>query len=179
CWGVVGVTTPKGAGARGEPLSFTGIDAGNSSNCGRLTSSHNVQCWDDDDGTPPDGAVQMVDAGGQHQCAIRSSSHSQSPEEAVCWGTNIDGKQLDGAPATKLKDLSVGNNTACGITSSGNLRCWTVHFAFEPPDQIMGNFTAVSVGANSVCTLDPDGRAKCWGSVCGGDPNKNNPCWAP
>jgi hypothetical protein len=178
CWGVVGSSAPVSKG--GETLAFRAIDCGSVSNCGLLEESGEVYCWEDDhEPEPPSGAMEMIDAGGDHVCALRSDNHSSNPGHPVCWGDNFDGKSMD-PPSVPMEDLATAGNIGCGISTDGNLRCWSVGSSFKPPNRVTGSFESVAVGQNSVCVLTSDGRAKCWGSACGGgNPNKGNPCWAP
>lgn len=177
CWGVIETAIPKDASS--NRLRFDAIDCGGVSTCGLLRNSGEVYCWEDDnEPSPPSGKMQMVDAGGEHVCALRAANGSNNARHPVCWGTNFNGKSMN-PPDEPFVDISTAGNIGCGITTSGNLRCWSVDTPFHPPKRVTGPFASVAVGQNSVCVLTDDGQVKCWGTYCGSGTNKGNPCWMP
>ncbi len=115
----------------------------------------------------------VVALGGSHTCAIDDQGGT------YCWGRNIDGElgkdsifpgfqQL--ATAARVTDdpgfdqLIAGSSTSCGITGSGELRCWGDGESTAETVPATVEFTSAAVGLLHACALAGDGTVHCWGA---------------
>src|SRR5262249_23028647 len=126
-------------------LKFTAISAGTDTTCG-IDTSGNVQCWGFLRGSVPPPTVQpnapsqvslpssavSISVGATSACAVDTTGG------LFCWGRRDHAQIGDGAaPSTGMQvtpvrvsgaqdyaAVSVGYSQACGLTTSGNVRCW-------------------------------------------------------
>lgn len=179
---------------------YVDIASGSYHSCA-LTEYGKVHCWGDGwDGklgnsdaaaqnSPvesfADLSFQKITAGRNHTCAIDEAG------AVMCWGTNSQGQLGIGSFATPqflaaaildtdtYKEIDAGENTTCGITSAGVLKCWgnnsanqlangTTTNSHTPVVVDSGtNYKKVSVGGSSgfhVCGITTADKLKCWGS---------------
>ena len=165
------------------PLKATRISAGESSTCA-VTGQGVGYCWGSNfNGNLGNGFIAgsvtrptvvtggltwtTIDVSGNfggHSCGLASGV-------AYCWGSNYNGQVGDGttthrlAPtpvlgAPTMSALTVGNNSSCGIVSTG-VWCW-------PASSFLGFYgqpvlTSLDFGVNHLCGLDGGGVAYCWG----------------
>jgi len=89
---------------------------------------------------------------------------------AYCWGLGY----ISGTPSSTpvlvpggltFSMVSVGYDSACGVTTSGAAYCWGSQGRNYPPRAVGGGliFTSATVGFEAICGLTADGRAYCWG----------------
>jgi alpha-tubulin suppressor-like RCC1 family protein len=106
----------------------------------------------------------------------------------VCWGYNLDGQLGNGSmtnsatpvPVVGLTSgvtgVSVGDYSACAVTSGGGVVCWGLNAEGELGNNSTANssepvavsglssgVTAVSVGTETACALTTTGGVECWG----------------
>lgn len=120
--------------------------------------------------------------GASHSCAVDINRRLK------CWGTNSQGQLGIGYKTTaetvpmavdqdeSYSMVAVGGSNACGLTTSGGLKCWGINNNGQLGD---GSTTAsvvpvaidsgalyakVSTGYNHSCAITADGVLKCWGS---------------
>jgi alpha-tubulin suppressor-like RCC1 family protein len=135
----------------------------------------------------PGGAPYQVAAGGQHACAVLTSS------VARCWGYGYYGQLGNGSsldrflpatviglpgPAHSVSAVSAGNTTGCAVTDTLNADCWgeavgdgspltAVHTSAVPVQNLpAGGVSEVSVGAGGCALVRLGGLAtgvRCWG----------------
>ena len=130
---------------------------------------------------------EAVSAGANHTCAITMVNR-----RAYCWGLNDDGGLGDGTTNRRVtpvpvvgnqawRQVSVGNLSTCGITTSNIAWCWgrDRHGALGdgPEEQrklrpvlVAGDhrFTQISAGEFHTCAVNTAKRAWCWGAGFGG-----------
>jgi len=186
-------------------LTFTAISAGGSVACS-VTKAGGAYCWGFGgsgqlgDGTttysvaaPVAVAGQLVfnsvSAGDRSTCGITTSGG------AYCWGENSVGELGDGtttgqqcggelcrtvpvavAGGLVFTGVSVGNNFACGVTTTGAAYCWGANGVGQlgngtttpsaAPVAVAGGltFAAVSAGNAAACGVTTAGATYCWGS---------------
>ncbi|MBU6375573.1 MAG: putative Ig domain-containing protein [Bdellovibrionales bacterium] len=180
----------------GSP-DFTTLSVGTSHACG-ITSSGTLKCWgDNSSGQLGDGSTlsrsspitidgstsyRAVAAGLSHTCGITSSGTLK------CWGSNTWGQIGDGGattnrllpsrvdPFTSYQAITAGSNHSCGISASGQLKCWGQNGSGQLGN---GNFSGwitptiidietryqqIDAGYSSTCGITTTGALKCWGS---------------
>jgi hypothetical protein len=122
-----------------------------------------------------------VDVGYGAACGIRTSG------TLWCWGLNGSGQLGIGSTMTRTSptqvfcagclwtSVSVGRSHACGILTTGALRCWgnnhsgqlgdgsDVDRSTPAPVGSATDWTAVSTGGQHSCGLRNSGRLYCWG----------------
>ena len=135
--------------------------------------------------TAVSGALTLadVDAGGSTACALTTAG------AAYCWGSGGSGQLGNGTTtatqttptavsgALTLAQITVGNTTACGLTSGGAGYCWgaggsgqlgngTTTATQTTPTTVSGALTLaqITVGNTSACGLTSAGAAYCWGA---------------
>jgi hypothetical protein len=74
----------------------------------------------------------------------------------VCWGPS----PFAAEPPRDLKQIAVGDGTACGLTSGGEIRCWGKSPGWIP----RGPFLSLSAG-KIVCGLRRNGQIVCFGGT--------------
>ena len=115
---------------------------------------------------------KSISAGDHFSCGI-----SADDSHAVCWGavrfvpTSLSREaKIDGP---QLKQVSVGYNTACGVTGGGQVYCWGFYSAVpEATGGVNLVFEAISVGngnvagnwgvSQGICAITHDKDLYCW-----------------
>ena len=127
------------------------IDAGTSHICA-LTASGNVECW-----------------GGGY----RNSTDRNYPIEITSEKNNI-------TPLSNIIQISSGNATTCAITTSREVKCWGVGYAWNSgntrgtsyPTEIiseknsttpLSNIVQINSSTCHACAITFSGNVKCWG----------------
>ncbi|MGB3643542.1 MAG: hypothetical protein WBA15_03605 [Mesorhizobium sp.] len=178
---------------------FADITTGNVHSCG-LTTTGDVYCWGTsnygqlgDGGTYSSSLVPVAVSGGQSFAKISAGYYSAcgitTEGEAYCWGHGDVGQIGNGAP-TQVKNaipvavsgghsfanISVGDTTSCGITTTGDAYCWGEGYdgqfgngtsSSSPfPVLVSGEykFAEISAGGTHVCGIATSGDAYCWGN---------------
>jgi alpha-tubulin suppressor-like RCC1 family protein len=200
-------------------LSFKSLDVGWQHGCG-LTSAGVVYCWggnvygqvgigetsqrvDSPSPVTGDHSFRFIRTGVGHTCGIDTADASW------CWGTNwghghLGSGSLDEAVSAPVRvktsvvftrlELTADNqiySPACGLTASGELRCWgpdvgSVLFP-DAANEICSRgdesfpcatvpvetapelaFEQLSVSSHRFCGTQADGEAWCWGNNAGG-----------
>lgn len=84
-----------------------------------------------------------------------------------CFGGDYDSKDADPPPSGAFTDLSVGASSACGVTATHELSCWTFsnclhcrHGIISPPP--IRPISIVS-GYDNACAILEDHTVLCWG----------------
>ena len=179
------------------PLTFQSISAGGHVTCGITAGS--VVCWGSTLlGVPTNVAAPFGPAtvGGvtgavSISAGIRSVCAVDGAGALFCWGDNLFG-QLGNGSATgpgafsvtpvrvggvaTYKQVSVGDEFACAVTTQGTVECWgddgfgelgvgTVGGLSNVPLAI-SPFTStwVTSGGEHACSLDSEGVTACWGN---------------
>ena len=190
CWGFggTGSTDVQPTATLRPDAAFAALSAGRYMTCG-LTTAGDAECWGHTfrhgstlllaTPTPVAAAVPFahVDVGHDHVCAIDGDSL------AYCWGAN-DSEQLGvaGPPSDSARlvhatdrfaDVASGGRHSCGVTSSGELRCWGVWpYSGNPPPRYRTvaspePLRSVSTQSEYTCALSVTGRAYCMGRAYG------------
>lgn len=183
----------------GLSSGVTAIASGGFHTCA-LTIGGAVKCWGGNingelgDGTtiqrltPVDviglsSGVIAIAAGADHTCVLKGSG------EVECWGYNQFGQLGDGTITQRLTPVNViglssgmaaiaaGNGHTCGLTVSGQVKCWGLNNSGElgdgtsidhwTPVAVVGlpsRITAIATGWSHTCALTSSGGIKCWGS---------------
>lgn len=106
----------------------------------------------------PASGFTSVDAGDQHNCAIRTD------DEIVCWGRETGGSTA--APAGEFIDVAAGDDFSCGVRTDGTVLCWG-NIGYDNTDPVDG-VERIAAGAFDACALRTDGAVECWGQRSGG-----------
>ncbi|MCM2344320.1 MAG: hypothetical protein NDJ24_07145 [Alphaproteobacteria bacterium] len=140
------------------------------------------------------GTWKQVDVGqGYHTCGIKSD------DTLWCWGNNANGRTgLNTAAGNTLvptqisgggtwKQVSAGNEHACGIMSDDTARCWGRNNNGEIGDNSStqrlvptalnggGTWKQISTGGSShTCGIRMDDTARCWGANWSGQLGDNS-----
>jgi alpha-tubulin suppressor-like RCC1 family protein len=142
-------------------ITFTTVSAGKFSACG-LTSSGAAYCW----GADYYGLLAADSGVALEQC-VNAEACSTRPL-AVAGGFTF---------AT----VSVGEYSACGVTTSGAAYCWGSNFYGQlgngtttnspKPTAVAGGltFTTISAEYSFACGVTTSGAAYCWGLNWGGE----------
>jgi Regulator of Chromosome Condensation (RCC1) repeat protein len=122
--------------------------------CGLLTSGE-LACWGHWSPQPlPQGKFIDVCLEYHDGCAIRAHDR-----HVVCWGNSW----ADAPPDLVAASLSCNEVSRCGLTSSGQLRCWSSWL--DPPSQRHETFAAVAIGVQYACgIMSSDHSLLCWGN---------------
>jgi hypothetical protein len=105
---------------------------------------------------------------GEEAAAHTSPLHPDSDNDGVCDGDRTDNEGDGVQPADACVDLgvfaqvSVGDDTACAIRTSGAIVCWGRNH-LRLLDAPSGRYSQVSVGRHLACALGLDGAIACWG----------------
>ena len=129
------------------------------------------------------GAVAVTD-GLAHSCALLDSGRVD------CWGSGLEGQLGSGvrsegnellpartAGEERYVQIRAGGRHTCGITDTGNIRCWGSNANGQigdgssddalvptaPAEAGVGGWTSVAAGGAHSCALDGSGAAWCWG----------------
>jgi alpha-tubulin suppressor-like RCC1 family protein len=209
CWGDngYGQLGIGGGGNSPTPVQVTGLTSGfksvtvGSNNACALSTSGDVMCWGDgsidqlgNGGSSSlvpsqvtgltSGATSVSIAAGNSACAVVNGG-------AVCWGDNTYGQLGNNsnteAPtpvavsglASGVASVSVGEYSACALTTAGDVLCWGYDAYGElgnadggmaeslVPQQVTGltsGVSAVSAGDESPCAVVACGAVVCWGA---------------
>ncbi len=189
-----------------SPISVSGltsgvvaVNGGTAYHTCALLSNGSIKCWGFNgygqlgDGTttdrytpvtvsnPPTGVV-AIGAGSSHTCTLNSSGGVQ------CWGGNYSGQLGDGTTTRRsapvqvsglssgVKQIAVGGDHACALTTSNAVKCWGDNSIGQlgdntttnrkTPVQVSGLTSGVaSIGSGSyhTCAVLESGAVKCWG----------------
>ena len=111
----------------------------------------------------PTGPFTHLDAGYNHNCAIRSSNGS-----LACWGANDTGQSTP--PSGSWRDVSAGRQHSCAVKSDRTeVRCWGSNSYGQgrtvlSTDLVTGElFAEVSAGDYHTCARTTSSRVYCWG----------------
>ncbi len=177
--------------ARGDPLSFSSVTAGEVNSCG-VTAPGVMYCWGWSiwlgTGAPyphPQAAEHRFLAGSEavgthHACAITTSGGTycwslQQVENRGQLGTGPSGADGDVQTSARFVQLSAGYYTTCGLTADGTAYCWGQNSAGQIGDSTTTNrstpvpvhttlrFQSVSVGTGHACGIGVDSLMYCWG----------------
>lgn len=93
----------------------------------------------------------------------------------TCWGTpGYPPAGVGVTLSTAWAKVSVGYDIACGILSSGQMKCWGANSvwleASVPPELTSNKWKAVATGWKHVCGILQDNTIRCWGP---GEPREN------
>ena len=102
----------------------------------------------------PDLPNQVISAGGDHSCGIKSDG------TLLCWGKDNYGQTT--VPAGTYTQVSAGGYHTCGLQSDGTLVCWGMNLSGQTTVPA-GTYTQVSAGNNHTCGLKDDDTLLCWG----------------
>lgn len=209
---------PEADGTEAALTGMTQIDAGIDVTCARLSNGQ-ARCWGDNTfrqlgdgtqsnaarpvavenggGTAPMATITQVSTGGNHSCAVLTST------EVRCWGSNIEGGLGTGSAGspvnaqpvvaatgngnlTNVRQVSAGFTHTCAVLLGGQVRCWGRNDEGE-----LGNddnadtnrpvtvtnldgtgpltgVAQVSAGKNFTCATFANGRVACWGAGAAG-----------
>ena len=128
------------------------------------------------------GTAASASAGTTHTCALLTDGALN------CWGGNVGAQLGNGyasvqyfpltipAISNAFTTVSMGTDSACGLTAGGAVECWGSNTygqlgdgtttASVDPVQVSGltaGVTAISVGEQRACALTSAGGVKCWG----------------
>ncbi|WP_413559506.1 Ig-like domain-containing protein [Bdellovibrio sp. HCB209] len=205
CWGL-GTSGQIGSGSmttKSTPtvidsgVSYADVSAGESHTCG-ITTGKTVKCWGANtyyqvsqtgantySPTIVDSGIlyNSIQAGDQHTCGITSSDNL-----VKCWGQNSSGQIGQGTNTSSVSiptailggetysSISAGSSHNCGVTSSGQLKCWGyngsgqlgdgTYVAKSSPTAVSASgdtYTGVAAGS-STCGILQSGLLKCWGA---------------
>lgn len=206
-----------GTEADGTEAALTGltqIDAGVDVTCARVNTGQ-ARCWGDNllrqlgnglqtnsarpvtvengGGTAPMTNVTQVTTGGNHGCAVLTST------QVRCWGSNIEGglgtgtgsspinakpvvDQSGGGNLSNVRQVSAGFAHTCAVLLGGQVRCWGRNDEGELGNDSnvdtnrpvvvkdldgTGPLTGVaqiSAGKHFTCATFANGRVACWGA---------------
>ena len=153
-----------------------------------LRASGEIVCWNNGTAThhPPGGEFVALDAGDRYTCGLRPTG------AALCWGHDIDHEHYEPpdpiwlaplqwrAPPGRFTAISAGDDGhACGLRTTGAVRCWGHDDGGGRTRTPPGLFTAISAGEGFSCGLRTTGDATCWGTVRKPYPSSAEPTPAP
>ncbi|MFZ3230391.1 MAG: hypothetical protein WA160_09310, partial [Pseudobdellovibrio sp.] len=186
-----------------DSSTYNDVAAGSYHSCG-VTTAGILKCWGDGwDGKLGNGdslgdmqnspviadsgtLYKKVAAGRNHTCGITSA------DVLKCWGTMANGQVGNNSFAsagmiiptiinagTSYQEISAGEDTTCGITTAGVLKCWgynsngqlgdntTVSKAVPTIIDSGVNYSKISTGGSTsyhTCGITVAGVLKCWGN---------------
>jgi len=131
--------------------------------------------------TQPLSAVQAMDLGSAHTCALVNN-------EVICWGLADKGQLGDGTGEWSywpvkveglppgIKDIATGGNFNCALSDGGAVFCWGDNNAGQlgdgtfqgrlaavPVAGLASGVIAITVGYAHACALLGSGAVRCWG----------------
>jgi len=189
-----------------DTSTYDDIASGSYHNCG-VTTAGVLKCWGDGwegklgngDGTGAGQAspviamsgtsFKRVAAGRNHTCAITSAGAVQ------CWGSNNAGQTGSGNlttpqlaavtvdSGTSYSEIAAGEDSSCGITTAGVLKCWG-----NNTNGVLGDgssttrsspvvidsgvtYSKITIGGTWImhsCGITTAGVLKCWGNNSAG-----------
>ena len=189
-------------GLNGQTI-YPYISAGMDATCG-ITQDGAAWCWgrgnygklgngaSNDSDTPVavsgNYTFKKIAIGGDSVCGIDVGG------DAYCWGNDGSGRLGDGGGSSnkdvpsivaggyKWKDISVGGDHACGVTTTGAAYCWGNDNTGElgnggisgdqaSPSAVAGvlSFSTITAASDSTCALTTTGLAYCWGADYNGE----------
>jgi alpha-tubulin suppressor-like RCC1 family protein len=132
--------------------------------------------------TPAALSFRMISAGALRSCGVTTD------DRAYCWGQNGNGALGDGTTTNPRKrpslvvgglhfrQVSVGDNHICGVTTDDRAYCWGYNFFGQlgdgtitmraAPVAVLGGllFRSVRAGGSHTCGLTLARKAYCWGA---------------
>lgn len=203
-WGALGGNTNVGQSytpvAVAGNLTFRSISAGSDHACA-VTLDFVAYCWGNNDwrqlgtGTSATASSPVAVSGGAPFVSIAAGASftcgvAQLNGAAYCWGANSIGQTGDGQKINygnvfvstpqqvvgglAFKSVSLGNQYACGVTTSGQGYCWgsnNTKLGAGPtndsssPVAVLGGyiFRTISAGALHACGVTTSNAVYCWG----------------
>lgn len=203
-WGALGGNTNVGQSftpvAVAGNLTFRSITAGSDHACA-VTMDFVAYCWGNNDwrqlgtGTSATASSPVPVSGGAGFVSIAAGASftcgvAQLNGVAYCWGANSIGQTGDGQKINygnvfvstpqqvvgglAFKSVSLGNQYACGVTTSGKGYCWgsnNTKLGAGPtndsssPVAVLGGYTfqTISAGALHACGVTTTNAVYCWG----------------
>ncbi len=193
CWLNSDGTVDCGAGMAGPPSSgtYTSISVGSYIACA-IDNDDEAVCWSNHGArTVPTGTFKFLQVGGYRVCGIRSDSTDTDVDGTVlCWRygdhslqnkfaatTGQDSAQNasytedeQAAPTDKFQHLQVHYTRTCGVTETGQIKCWTRHggglgtLLTSLSGLTATDFETVSIDwYPHACALRSDNTITCWG----------------
>lgn len=137
--------------------AFKQVSTGYSHACG-IRSDDTLACWGANDlgeADAPSGKFQRVSSGGFASCALPVGEG-----KARCWGSTFS--SILQVPSDTFVDLSVGDEHACGLRTSGTIACWGENGDLLAAPE--GKYKRIYAGSVHSCALrTSDSTAVCWG----------------
>jgi alpha-tubulin suppressor-like RCC1 family protein len=198
-------TTP--VDVSGLTSGVAAITLGGAHSCAIITATGGLKCWGYNaygqvgDGsttsrnTPVDvtgltSGVAAVSLGGESSCALTTSGGMR------CWGRNIYSQLGDGTTTQRttsvnvtgltsgVSAISVGDQHACALTTSGGMKCWGRNSSGQVGDNststrttpvdvsgltsgVLSILAATNTGSHS-CALVAGNEMRCWGDNASG-----------
>ncbi len=179
-------------------VKYSDISVGNNHMCG-ITQAGPLKCWGRNvsfgsvgngstvlnrttpDIIDPGVNYSKISAKGYTTCGITSAGVLK------CWGHNSNGQLGDGTTSVRsspvvvdvgvsYSQVVVGSNYhTCGITTSGDLKCWGLNTSGQLGDNTLidrwtptlvdagTKYSAVYLGSSFTCGITTAGVLKCWG----------------
>jgi alpha-tubulin suppressor-like RCC1 family protein len=94
--------------------------------------------------------AKRIASGRTHNCVIEKEG------TLYCWGFGI----INPFPAEKFAQISAMDEHTCGVTLSGEVKCWIGATAQATPDG--GGFVQVAVTSDGACAVQTQGNVTCW-----------------
>jgi len=206
CWGdnTAGALGDGTSTFRSTPIvidsgtSYSFISISGMGSCG-ITTAGVLKCWGSNsygqvgDGTTTTRTTPVViDSGTSYISVAQSGSTTcgvTSAGELKCWGYNLYGQVGDGTTTNRTTPTVIdsgvsytshiifGSAHACGITSSGVLKCWGSNSSYQLGDGTTTNrltptlidsgvtYSEVSASMTNSCGITTAGILKCWGGA--------------
>lgn len=210
CWGynasgqlgIGNVTNQYTPTAIGIVTDFTSISVGTLHTCG-INTAGNAYCWGYNiqgrvgDGTVTNknipisvitGNALQIAAGDTNTCVVLTDN------SVKCWGDRTNGAIGDNGLMTgsqttpvaisggfNFQQISLGASHACGVTTTGGVKCWGWNANGQLGDNsttnrktpvnasgLVSGVLKVEAGGSSTCALLNTGAVKCWGSNISG-----------